>query len=169
MLSHPVKVLAPRYHFNALAVNQISAIAAYAGLAVEVRESTSDIIKTPTLTREGGFSVFEASAIGRYSESYCLALHEVKRPRLSRIYPTPIHVNGKHAGPVCRTVSQVPEIRTVLFLLRTMDSGRRYFVDEFIFACSWVTSTLLTNLIPSRVPSSKFFSHWAWNHGRRPS
>jgi hypothetical protein len=85
LLSHPVKVPAPRYHFNALAVKQISAIAAYAGLSVEVKESTSDIIKTPTLTSKDGFSVFEASAIGRYSESYCL-VPEVKRPRLSQIF-----------------------------------------------------------------------------------
>ena len=87
--------------FNALVVKQISAIAAYAGLSVEVKESTSNIIKTPTLTSKDGFSVFEASAIGRYSESYCLALHEeVKRRRLSQTSPTPIHVNGKHEGPV---------------------------------------------------------------------
>jgi len=73
LLSHPVKVQPPRYHFNALAEKQISAIAAYAGLSVEVKQSTSGIIKTPTLTGKDGFSVFEASAIGRYSESYCLA------------------------------------------------------------------------------------------------
>jgi hypothetical protein len=67
---------------------QISAIAAYAGLSVEVKESTSDIVKTPTFTSKDGFSVFQASAIGRYRESYCLALHEVKRRRLSQISPT---------------------------------------------------------------------------------
>jgi hypothetical protein len=156
LLSPPVKVIAPRYRFNALAVKQISAIAAYAGLSVEVKESTSDIIKTPTLTSKDGFSVFEASAIGRYSESYCLALHEeVKRRRLSQTSPTPIHVNGKHEGPVCRTVSLVPEIYILYcFRLRTIDLGRRHFVDEFIFACSWVSSTLLTNLTPSRVAGS---------------
>jgi len=81
-----VKVLAARYHFNALAVKQIRAIAACAGLSVEVKESTSDVIKTPTLTSKDGFSVFEASAIGRYSESYCLAQHAVKRPRLSQMF-----------------------------------------------------------------------------------
>jgi elongation factor 1-gamma len=48
---------------------RISAIAAYAGLSVEVKESTANIIKTPTLTSKDGFSVFEASAIGRYIAS----------------------------------------------------------------------------------------------------
>ncbi|KAH9985032.1 elongation factor 1-gamma [Russula vinacea] len=48
---------------------RISAIAAFAGLSVEVKESTTDIIKTPTLTSKDGFSVFEASAIGRYIAS----------------------------------------------------------------------------------------------------
>ncbi|KAI0252280.1 elongation factor 1-gamma [Lactifluus subvellereus] len=45
---------------------RIRAIAAFAGLSVEVKESISDIVKTPTLTSRDGFSVFEASAIGRY-------------------------------------------------------------------------------------------------------
>ena len=49
---------------------QISAIAAFFGLSVEIKEGTSDIVKTPTFTGTNGFSVFEASAIGRYSESY---------------------------------------------------------------------------------------------------
>jgi len=48
---------------------RISAIAAFAGLSVEVQESTTDIVKTPTLTSKEGFSVFEASAIGRYIAS----------------------------------------------------------------------------------------------------
>ncbi|KAN0120619.1 hypothetical protein V8E52_004446 [Russula decolorans] len=48
---------------------RISAIAAYAGLSVELKGATSDIIKTPTLTSKDGFSVFEASAIGRYIAS----------------------------------------------------------------------------------------------------
>jgi hypothetical protein len=87
-------------------VKQIRAIAACAGLSVEVKESTSGIIKTPTLTNKDGFSVFEASAIGRYSESYCLARHEVKRPRLSQMFfNTNTRKWKKHEGPVCRTVS----------------------------------------------------------------
>jgi hypothetical protein len=53
---------------------------------VDVKESTAAIIKTPTLTSKDGFSVFEASAIGRYSESYCFAQHDVKRPDY-RKYP----------------------------------------------------------------------------------
>jgi hypothetical protein len=65
---------------------QISAIAAFAGLSVEIKEGTSDIVKTPTLTGNSGFSVFEASAIGRYSESYrsytIAACH--RSPRISR-------------------------------------------------------------------------------------
>jgi hypothetical protein len=152
LLSHPVKVLAPRYHFNALAVKQISAIAAYAGLSVEVKESTSDIIKTPTLTSKDGFSVFEASAIGRYSESYCL-VPEVKRPRLSQIFPTPIHVENTRG----RSVGLSPRCqKTILYCSCSGQGGFRatVFVDEFIFACSWVTLTLLTNVIPSRVTSS---------------
>jgi len=48
---------------------RIRAIAAYAGLSVEVNESSSGIIKTPTLTSKDGFSVFEVSAIGRYIAS----------------------------------------------------------------------------------------------------
>lgn len=48
---------------------RISAIAAFAGLSVEIKEGTSDIVKTPTFTSNGGFSVFEASAIGRYLAS----------------------------------------------------------------------------------------------------
>jgi elongation factor 1-gamma len=48
---------------------RISAIAAYFGLSVEIKEATSDIIKTPTFTGKNGFSVFEASAIGRYIAS----------------------------------------------------------------------------------------------------
>jgi len=60
----------PRYHLNSLCSSQISAIAAFAGLSVEVKEGTADIIKTPTLVCKDGFSVFEASAIGRYGESY---------------------------------------------------------------------------------------------------
>ena len=48
---------------------QISAIATFVGLSVEIKESTSDIVKTPTFTSKDGFSVFEAGAIGRYSES----------------------------------------------------------------------------------------------------
>jgi len=82
-------------------VKQISAIAAVAGVSVETKESTSDVIKTPTLTTKDGFTVFEASAIGRYSESYHLAQHEVNRPRLSQN----ISDGKKHEGPICRTVS----------------------------------------------------------------
>jgi hypothetical protein len=76
-------------HFNVLAAIQIGAIAAFAGLSVEVKESTAGIIKTPTLTNKDGFSVFGASAIGRYSESYRLAQQGVKHPRLSHkhLYP----------------------------------------------------------------------------------
>ncbi|KAH9034536.1 elongation factor 1-gamma [Lactarius hengduanensis] len=48
---------------------RISAIAAFAGLSVEIKESTSDIVKTPTFTSKDGFSIFEASAIGRYIAS----------------------------------------------------------------------------------------------------
>jgi len=48
---------------------RISAIAAFAGLSVEVKEGTADIIKTPTLVCKDGFSIFEASAIGRYVAS----------------------------------------------------------------------------------------------------
>lgn len=48
---------------------QISAIAAFVGLSVEIKEGTSNIVKTPTFTSKDGFSVFEAGAIGRYSES----------------------------------------------------------------------------------------------------
>jgi len=128
-------------------VKQISAIAAFAGLSVEVKEGTSDIIKTPTLTSKDGFSVFEASAIGRYSESYCLAQHEVKRPRLSQI-----HVNGKTRGG--RSVGLSPRCQSCTIYSGQWIQGRRYFVDEFVFACCWVTMTLLTNLIPSRVASS---------------
>ncbi|KAH9068037.1 elongation factor 1-gamma [Lactarius deliciosus] len=48
---------------------RISAIAAFVGLSVEIKESTSDIVKTPTFTSKDGFSIFEASAIGRYIAS----------------------------------------------------------------------------------------------------
>ncbi|KAI9459828.1 elongation factor 1-gamma [Russula earlei] len=48
---------------------QISAIAAFAGLSVEVKEGTAGIVKTPTLASKDGFSLFEASAIGRYIAS----------------------------------------------------------------------------------------------------
>jgi len=48
---------------------RISAIAAFVGLSVDIKESTSDVVKTPTLTSKDGFSVFEASAIGRYIAS----------------------------------------------------------------------------------------------------
>jgi hypothetical protein len=80
-------------------VKQICAIAAVAGVSVEIKESTSDVIKTPTLTTKDGFTVFEASAIGRYSESCYLAQHE--GPRLSQN----ISDGKKHEGPICRTVS----------------------------------------------------------------
>jgi len=69
-------------HSNTPCSPQISAIAAFAGLSVEVKEGTTDIVKTPTLTSEDGFSVFEASAIGRYSESYCPVRHLEKCPRV---------------------------------------------------------------------------------------
>ena len=58
---------------------QISAIAAFTGLSVEVKESTTDTIKTPNFVSKDGFSVFEASAIGRYSESHLSAQHGVER------------------------------------------------------------------------------------------
>jgi elongation factor 1-gamma len=48
---------------------RISAIAAFVGLSVGIKEGTSDIVKTPTFTGENGFSVFETSAIGRYIAS----------------------------------------------------------------------------------------------------
>ncbi|KAF8266028.1 elongation factor 1-gamma [Lactarius quietus] len=48
---------------------RISAIAAFADLSVDIKESTSDVVKTPTFTSKDGFSVFEASAIGRYIAS----------------------------------------------------------------------------------------------------
>jgi hypothetical protein len=49
---------------------QINAIATYVGLSVEIKEGTSDLVKTPTLTSKDGFSVFGVNAIGCYSESY---------------------------------------------------------------------------------------------------
>ena len=49
---------------------QINAIAAFVDISVEIKESTSDVVKTPTLTSKDGFSVFGAIAIGRYRESY---------------------------------------------------------------------------------------------------
>jgi glutathione S-transferase len=49
---------------------QISAIAAFAGLSVEVKETTTDVVKAPTLVGKDGFAIFEASAIGRYGESH---------------------------------------------------------------------------------------------------
>jgi len=48
---------------------RINAIATFAGLSVEIKEGTSDIVKTPTLTSTDGFSVFGANAIGRYIAS----------------------------------------------------------------------------------------------------
>jgi len=42
---------------------------AFAGLSVDVKEGTADIIKTPTFVCKDGFSIFEASAIGRYLAS----------------------------------------------------------------------------------------------------
>lgn len=48
---------------------RILAVAAFAGLTVEVKEPKADLIKTPTLETADGFSVFEASAIGRYLAS----------------------------------------------------------------------------------------------------
>jgi hypothetical protein len=45
-----------------------------------VKEAPADIIKTPTLISREDLSVFEASAIGRYSESFSCIHHEVKMP-----------------------------------------------------------------------------------------
>jgi hypothetical protein len=72
--SSVICILIPSRH------KQISAIAAFAGLSVDVKESTTDIIRTPNFVSKDGFSVFEASAIGRYGESHLSAQHEVERP-----------------------------------------------------------------------------------------
>ncbi|KAN0136621.1 hypothetical protein V8E53_005668 [Lactarius tabidus] len=45
---------------------RINAIATYVGLSVEIKEGTSDLVKTPTLTSKDGFSVFGVNAIGCY-------------------------------------------------------------------------------------------------------
>ncbi|KAI0000808.1 elongation factor 1-gamma [Russula compacta] len=47
----------------------ITAIAALAGLSIEVQENTTEVVKAPTFTSKDGFSVFGASAIGRYIAS----------------------------------------------------------------------------------------------------
>ncbi len=71
---------------NRYSSKQISAIVAYAGLSVEIKEGTSDIVKTPTFTSQDSFSVFEANAIGRYSESYHPYIKVVRysSPRIPR-------------------------------------------------------------------------------------
>jgi hypothetical protein len=46
---------------------QIRAIAAFAGVSVDVKES-GDVLKTPAFVASDGFTVIEAAAIGRYSE-----------------------------------------------------------------------------------------------------
>jgi hypothetical protein len=66
---------------------QINAIAAYVGLSVEIKEGTSDIVKTPTLTNKDGFSVFGVAAIGCYSEScHSYALTGYSGPREDRCH-----------------------------------------------------------------------------------
>jgi hypothetical protein len=76
--------LAAILYTNCPRYKQIRAIAAFAGLSVEVNESTSDIVKTPTFKSRDGFSVFEASAIGRYSESSYFVQQGESPPRTSQ-------------------------------------------------------------------------------------
>jgi len=57
------------YSVSEVEGKRIRAIAAFAGLSVEVNESALNVVKTPTFTSRDGFSVFEASAIGRYFAS----------------------------------------------------------------------------------------------------
>ncbi|THH12428.1 hypothetical protein EW146_g7709 [Bondarzewia mesenterica] len=54
---------------SAAEAKRILAVAAFAGLSVNVKEPKADLIKTPTLETADGFSVFESSAIDRYLAS----------------------------------------------------------------------------------------------------
>lgn len=44
---------------------RVRAIAAFAGLSIDVKES-GDVVKTPTFAAKDGFKVFESAAVGRY-------------------------------------------------------------------------------------------------------
>lgn len=130
---------------------QISAIAAFAGLSVEVKESTADIIKTPNFVSKDGFSVFGASAIGRYGESHLSAVRSGTPleyrgdPYLQRT------LNDMRGSQYFRLISGY----CPLYVFRTTDSGGYGdCVDEYSFARNHVTLTLLTTLLSSLVHSS---------------
>ncbi|KZV75829.1 elongation factor 1-gamma [Peniophora sp. CONT] len=56
------------YAASELEGKRIRAIAAFAGLSIDVKEG-GDVVKTPTLETADGLKIFEAAAIGRYLAS----------------------------------------------------------------------------------------------------